>query len=211
MSANLPAVGARVQVVVDGDAHPCHVEAAAGARLSVNAPIGLAAARLPAPGATVHLRWTDRRGRHHVGARLAGRDAQTWELDVVGDVAVNQQRLYVRGGGGEPMRLRRLDPAGPALDGEVVDVAERGLRGRFAHVDLEAGDRVTVAVTLDGEPVTVLGTVLRVIELRELRGLEVVVTFEPSETQATLIRRYVLAAQLRARQLAAAEGRAGHR
>ncbi|GGJ99672.1 hypothetical protein GCM10010123_32040 [Pilimelia anulata] len=204
---NLPGTGSRVQVVVDGVLHPCRVERADAGRLTLTAPAAIAAADAPAAGVTLGLRWTDQRGRHDAPVHLATVRPEphgTWDVEVVGAVAVAQERAYVRGGGGEPLRLRRTDPPGQPVEAEVVDVGERGVRGRFRFVDVAPGDPVSVEFALDDGPVDVRGRVLRVIEQPALRSVDVVVVFEPSEAQATRIRRHVLAAQLRART-----GRAG--
>ncbi|HEX5741471.1 MAG TPA: hypothetical protein VFY17_07970 [Pilimelia sp.] len=202
---HLPSTGHRLEISMRDSAHACRVEAVDGTAVSVAAPPLQPDTGRPEPGALLDVRWTDPRGRHHVRVRLEAVHPEphgTWDLRVMEAVGVAQERAYVRGGGGEPMRLRPLDPPTGPIGAEVVDVAERGVRGRFRSVGVAPGDPTTVEFVLDGEVIHVLGRVLRVITQPELRAVDVVVVFEPTEQQARHIRRYVLAGQLRARRLA---------
>lgn len=202
---HLPVTGHRLEIGLHGASYACRVEAADGTALSVAAPALPLGAEQPEPGALLDVRWTDPRGRHHVSARLEAVHPEphgAWDLRVLQVVGVAQERAYVRGGGGEPMRLHPLNPPDDPVAAVVVDVAERGVRGRFRHVSVAPGDPTTVEFVLDGEVVHVLGRVLRVVAQPELRATDVVVVFEPTEEQARHIRRYVLAGQLRARRLA---------
>jgi hypothetical protein len=80
-----------------------------------------------------------------------------------------------------------------------VDVSERSVRGRFKGMEIKAGDPVEVRLVLDDDVVEVGGTVLRVIEQPELKVIDVVVVYDPDESQATVLRRYVMRQQLLAR------------
>jgi hypothetical protein len=81
----------------------------------------------------------------------------------------------------------------------VLDVSERSVRGRFDAIDVRAGDPAEVRFLLDDDVIEVTGTVLRVIEHDTPKAVEVVIVYEPDESQATVVRRYVLRQQMLAR------------
>lgn len=245
--ASLPGAGDQVEVSVSTDVtYTTWVDQADGDWLSVFCPHDVLIGDLPGEGTVVTIRWHSPRGRHHVEAAVLGvaMDGGTqWEVEVVSDIGVTQDRQYVRGAGGEPMQMWRRAveqepaPAVPAQrpgadaaeaagggdggsaepegvdddperaleprSGTVVDLSERGVRARFTDVALLPGDPVGVRVVLDGEAVELHGHVLRMIPGPSKGRTDVVAVYEPYEDVAAQIRRYVLQAQLRARQLAA--------
>jgi hypothetical protein len=194
--------------VVGGDAYPSRVEDRQGDRITIAAPPDLLVADVPEIGRSVTLRWpAGARGRYYVPAEVVDVHHDritTWDVKINGSLGIEQNRRYVRGGGGEPIRIQRtLTPEDPAVDGRVVDLSERSVRGRVGSCDVKAGDPVTTRVVLDDDVIEVSGTVLRVIDRPEDKAAGVVVVFDPDEHQATVIRRYVLRQQLLARARAA--------
>lgn len=228
--SSLPDAGEQVELSLGSDtSYTTWVDQADGDWLSVFTPHDVLIGDIPAVGTVVTLRWHSARGRHHVDAELLGTSTDgglQWEVEVISDVGITQDREYVRGAGGESVQLWRLpvdgqpvpdaaqvedpptEPEDPEralipADGIVVDLSERGVRARFREVALLPHDPVGVRLVLDGDPVEVDGHVLRVIDDQPDKRTDVVVVYEPYENVAAHIRRYVLQAQLRARQLAA--------
>lgn len=171
---------------------------------------------LPGPGSTVVVRWHSPRGRHHVDTvfiERRGDGGLQWILEVEGRLRLTQDRQYVRGAGGEQVTLKRVDPepeegAEPLREpaelttGFVVDLSERGVRARFEALDLVPEDVVTMTLALDETSTSITGTVLRVFPAARGVQPEVVVVFETDDATATMLRRYVLQSQMRARQFA---------
>ncbi|MEP7764661.1 PilZ domain-containing protein [Sanguibacter sp. 25GB23B1] len=219
--ATLPTAGEPIEVSTsDERSYTTWVDQCDGRYMRVFAPHDLLVVDLPGPGSVVVVRWHSPRGRHHVEAvflERRGDGGLQWILEVEGDLRITQDRQFVRGAGGEPITLVRLDPepvedpeddtpARPPAEvatGVVVDLSERGVRARFEVLDLEAEDLVTVDLTLDDTTLSIIGSVLRLFP--GARGVppEVVVVFDTEEATATRLRRYVLQSQLRARQAAA--------
>lgn len=204
MTGPRPDAGERVDVGTPGRAaYPTWVDDVSGGTVTVVAPPDIPVGELPALGGAVSLRWYNARGRHLAQATLASVSAQgdlLWVLDL-GDVEVHQDRLYVRGGGGEPVRL---SAAGTSVEAAVVDLGERSVRARFSGLVLTAGAPAGVQLMLEGERLELTGTVLRVVPDPVHPWAEVVVLFDPSEAQATVIRRHIFQSQLRARARARA-------
>ncbi len=189
--------------VLDGEAYPSRVEDRQGDRITIAAPPDLLVADVAEIGRSVTLRWpAGPRGRYYAPAEIVEvhrAHVTTWDVKINGPLGIEQNRRYVRGGGGEPIRIQRtLTPEDPVADGRVDDLSERSVRGRVGKCDVKAGDPVTTRIVLDDDVVEVSGTVLRVIDQPEQKAA-VVVVFEPDEHQATVIRRYVLRQQLLAR------------
>jgi hypothetical protein len=79
-----------------------------------------------------------------------------------------------------------------------VDVAEGSVRGRFGSLEpvgLAEGDRVGVRLVLDGEEVSLSGTVFKTSIDPVDRRAEIVVRYQPTEPVAQAIRRYVFRLQ----------------
>lgn len=223
--ATLPAAGDQIEVATsDERSYTTWVDLSDDRYMRVFAPHDLLVEDLPGRGSVVEVRWHSARGRHHVDAVFVeriGDGGLQWVLEVEGDLRIVQDRQFVRGAGGEALTLERLVPApspgapddaaategsrppAEVVAGVVVDLSERGVRARCARLDVETDDEVSVVVTIDTTPVAVAGTVLRVFPGERDIAPEVVVVFEPDEPTATLLRRYVLQAQLRARRTAA--------
>ncbi|HYN92670.1 MAG TPA: PilZ domain-containing protein [Pilimelia sp.] len=201
----LPVLHARIELaVLGGNTYASRVEDIDGRRLTVAAPLNLLVSEVPADGTELTLFWSGSRGRHWVPGRLVRIDrahVTTWLVELTGEVTVQQRRGYVRGGGGEPVRVRReLTPDDRPVEGHVVDVSERSVRARLPRLTVKAGDPVTVRLVLDEDVVEVTGSVLRVVEHAQPGGgVDVVAVYDPPESQASLIRRYVLRSQMLAR------------
>lgn len=211
----LPAAGEQIEVSTSEDrSYTTWVDLSEGRSMRVFAPHDLLVEDLPGRGSVVVVRWHSARGRHHVDTVFVERRGDgglQWVLEVEGDLRITQDRQFVRGAGGEPLTLERLDPEPDADDpasrapaevvsGVVVDLSERGVRARCEVLEVEPGDTVSMLMTLDATVVGVTGTVLRLFPGRHGDFPEVVVVFETDEATATMLRRYVLQAQLRARR-----------
>lgn len=216
--ATLPTAGEPIEVSTSEErSYTTWVDQCDGQYMRVFAPHDLLVVDLPGPGSTVVVRWHSPRGRHHVDAvflERRGDGGLQWILEVGGDLRITQDRQFVRGAGGEAITLARLDPEpedgtepvrppAEVVTGVVVDLSERGVRARFDGLEVEAEDVVAMELTLDGTDVSLTGTVLRLFPGERGVPPEVVVVFETEEATATMLRRYVLQCQLRARQAAA--------
>jgi hypothetical protein len=163
--------------------------------------LSLALDAVPAVGAAVTLRWpAGDRGRYAQQAVVVEIDENRIGLEPYGPALVEQHRNYVRGGGGEEVLMRR--PGEPDAIGWIRDISEQGVRAHFADVEVRDGDAITLRVLLDPDLVEVPATAAKVASLRQRlpqRGpmsVELVAVFDPDETQARTIRRYVLRQQL---------------
>jgi hypothetical protein len=163
--------------------------------------LSLAPADLPRAGAPVTLRWpAGLRGRFVRTGTVTEVDENRVAVEITGATGIEQQRNFVRGGGGEQVLLRR--PGHPDVPGWIRDISEQGARAHFADVDLRDGDDFVLQVLLERDVVEVEATAANVASLRQSiprRGpmsVEVVAVFTVDETQAQTIRRYVLRQQL---------------
>lgn len=204
-SGSVPEVNTLIELTIfGGESYPSRVDDREGDRLTVAAPLNLLVSDVPEIGRRMTVRWSaGRRGRYAAPAKIVKirhEQVATWDVEITGPPDIEQNRQYVRGGGGEPIRLRStLTPAEPPVDSRVVDISERSVRGRFKKVSFGPGDPVEVRVELENEVIEVEGTVLRLIAQPEPYVVDVIVLYEPEEAQATVIRRYVLRQQMLAR------------
>jgi hypothetical protein len=120
--------------------------------------------------------------------------------------ALEQNRNFVRGGGGEQVLLRR--PGSADALGWIRDLSEQGIRAHFAGAELAEGDELRLRIELDADTVEVTAVAAKVASLRQSvprRGplsVELIAVFTPDEAQAQVIRRYVLRQQMLARSTA---------
>ncbi|MEU8815076.1 PilZ domain-containing protein [Actinoplanes sp. NPDC048796] len=198
----LPADGSYVEMTSFGETMPeVRVVQSAGTVITLS----LAVADLPPAHSTVTLRWAAApRGRYALSAQVMAIDGNRVDLRFSGEPAIEQSRDYVRGGGGEPIVLL-LEGQEPA-QGQVHDLSEHSVRARFTDVTVRPGDEVTLRIQLDDEIVVIPAQATKVSSMRQqvpARGplqVELVAIFpEIGEHQATIVRRYILQAQLRAR------------
>jgi hypothetical protein len=200
-SYQLPDAQALVEMTIDG-------EPRSGVRVVRSTDdvvtLSLALDGVPDSGAAVTLRWpAGPRGRFALPGTVVQVDGNRVDIRAAGELQVEQQRNYVRGGGGEHVLLLQRD-RGDTL-GWVRDISEQGVRAHFADVELAEGDEVGMRVQLEHDIVEIRATVVKVGTLRQMiprRGpmsVEVVAVYTPDESQATKIRRYVFRQQLLAR------------
>jgi hypothetical protein len=166
--------------------------------------LSLAPVDVPALGATVTLRWAaGARGRFVRSGTVTESDENRIAVETTGETHVEQQRNFVRGGGGEEVLLRR--PGHPDVAGWIRDISEHGVRAHFADVELAGGDEIVLRILLDPDIVEVQAAVTKTGSLRQSiprRGpmsVEVVAVFDTDEHQAQAIRRYVLRQQMLSR------------
>ncbi|GAA2685487.1 hypothetical protein [Actinoplanes palleronii] len=206
MSSSLfPEDGARVELEAGGESHTgVRVVAASPAAVTVS----LARAQMPLIGSTVVLRWSAApRGRYLATATVSSAEENRAELHLIGEPQITQNRLYVRGGGGEPIVMIRSEH--PDVIGWVHDISERSVRAHFTDVEVRPGHDVQLQVQLGPDLVELAGTVTKASAMRQqvpVRGplsVEMVALYDPDETAAKIIRRYVMRYQLLMRTKAA--------
>ncbi|GAA2524605.1 PilZ domain-containing protein [Pilimelia columellifera] len=203
----VPRVGDRITIGFDGgETYQTRVDHVGGDVITVTTPLDVRVTDLPEVDTVVTVSWAGQRGRHKAASTVIGITTGppgSWRLRLTGTVQVQQQRQFVRGGGGEPLTIRRLGFGGGTFSGYIVDLSEGGVRGRFQHLELHSGEHVAVRFALEDTELDLPATVLRVADQPALRAIDVVAILNLDEAQATAIRRYILQAQLRARQAAA--------
>lgn len=167
--------------------------------------LSLALAAVPPEGATVTVRWpAGPRGRYAQTGAVVGVDENRVAIELTGDPVVEQQRHFVRGGGGEQVMLRR--PGQPDANGLIRDLSEQGIRAHFEDVDLHDDDKIELCIQLGPDVVEVGAVASKVASLRQSIpqhgpvSVEIVAVFTAGEKEAQVIRRYVLHQQLLARQ-----------
>ena len=163
--------------------------------------LSLALTDVPPGASAVTLRWpAGPRGRYALLGTVAAVDGNRVDVATTAAPEVEQQRHFVRGGGGEHVLLLR--PGHPDVLGWIRDISEQGVRAHFADVELAEGDAVRLRVQLDRDVVEVDAVAAKVAGLRQSvpqRGpmsVELVAVLTPDEGQAQAIRRYVLRQQL---------------
>jgi hypothetical protein len=195
----LPSAGTLVEITASGAAPLCGVRVVAAADAVIT--LSLAPSDVPAPGAAVTLRWpAGARGRYVLDGLVVTVGESRAEVRAAAAPSIEQQRNFVRGGGGEHVLLLR--PGHEDALGWIRDISEQGVRAHFADVDLHRGDRIRLRIQLDRDIVEVDAVAAKIESLRQQvpqRGpmsVEVVAVLSCDETQAQLIRRYVLRQQL---------------
>lgn len=205
-SSAVPAISTLVEMTGSGaPVRDVRIDAAQPGVLTLSLPRAAAAA-LPAPGEPVVLRWpAGPRGRYALAGRVVDGPDPAAATDpritvrTDGDPQIEQDRNFVRGGGGEQVRV---EVAGSAeVGGWIFDISERGLRAQFAEAAIRDGDPLLMHVHLGTDTVHVVGTALKVSHLPSgpdtgPMRVELVAVFAADEVQAQVIRRYVLHQQL---------------
>jgi hypothetical protein len=194
----LPDAGTLVEMTASGDpVRGVRVVHAEGGL----ATLSLALAAVPPVGADVTLRWpAGDRGRYAQEALVVGLDENRVDVQATGPGRIEQQRNFVRGGGGEQVLLLRAGE--PDTLGWIRDISEQSVRAHFADVPLSEGDEFRLRIELDSDVIEVDATAARVASLRQSvpqRGpmsVEVVALLAADETLAQTIRRYVMRQQL---------------
>jgi PilZ domain len=189
----------------DGLEYPSRVEGSTPGTIRLTAPFG-GSVEPPAEGDMFHLCWSvPGRGLYIAPIRLL--DVVTgaptcWRVAMTGPTQLHQRRRFVRGGGGESVRVS-LNETGQELTGQVVDISEASMRCWVAADTLPEGQTVTVKVGLDQDQLAIPATVIQVGQRGHGHGLDVVMTFDIDEEIAGQIRRHVLRHQILARRSAA--------
>ncbi len=198
----LPADGSYIEMTSYGETVPeVRVVRASGRVITLS----LAKSDLPPANSTVELRWAAApRGRYAVGANVVAIDGNRVEVQFSGEPAVVQSRLYVRGGGGETIVLVR-DGQDDAF-GRVHDLSEHAVRANFTDVAVHPGEEISLRIQVGDEVVEFPARATKVSSMRQQvprRGplsVELVAVFEAEDdTQARVVRRYIMRSQLAAR------------
>lgn len=208
--ADLPEVNSLLFIAVNEEGSwRSRVEDVDGQMLTVAAPLGKGDLEVPDDGAELEVFWTGTRARYVLPVRMMGQTRDRpprWHLLAVGRATRQTRRSYVRGGGGGPaeiVRTGRVEQArndvavssrsggsnGPQ-QGTVIDISEGGVRCRMDSADLIPGDQVRVRVRLGDAALDLNGSVLLVRE-QSPDGVDVVVVYQLSESDAQTVRRYV--------------------
>jgi hypothetical protein len=156
---------------------------------------------IPAEGTELTVRWpAGERGRYVQDGTVTGVDENRVAVELTGHVRIEQKRHYVRGGGGEQVLLR--SPGQPDTPGWIRDISEQAVRAHFADIDLNDGDEIVLRFQLDHDVIQVDAIAVKVASLQQSiprkgpMSVEVVALFTTDESQARIIRRYVLRQQM---------------
>jgi hypothetical protein len=203
MTSEFPESGTIVELTAAAEpVGGVRVVRAEGAVITLSLPL----AEVPDEGAAVTLRWpAGARGRYVLIVNVVAVDENRIDVEPVGEAQVEQNRNFVRGGGGEPILLRR--PGQDDAYGWIRDISEQGVRAHFAGLDVHDGEDVKLLVELGNDIVELKAVAAKVATLRQQvppgpLSVELVATFQVDETQARVIRRYVLHQQLLSRSRA---------
>ncbi|BCJ46089.1 hypothetical protein GCM10010168_50370 [Actinoplanes ianthinogenes] len=204
-TVGLPAVGTPMFLVLgEGMNFRSRLESIDVNHFTVAAPLETAGPCVIAPGQQFDVFWAPPGTRVVVPARLVavGDEAPfRWTLTPAGAAHHSNRREFVRGGGGAAVQLT-VD--GRGIEGALLDISEGGLRCWIDEpAALAAGERVRAAVALGTlGAIEVSGTILTVRDAPHGDpGRHVVVTFDPQESAARAIRRYVMDWEVHERRL----------
>jgi hypothetical protein len=178
------------------------IDEIAGRRMTLSPPADAAAT--VGPGDQVVLHWAaGERGRWVVAGQVAETIDTRLVVELTAEPRIEQLRRFVRGGGGEQIRVQRTG-SGDAEEtaGWIRDISERSVRAQFAAVTIRDGERLRLTIYLEGNTIEVYGTAARItVRPPEAPGpdatrVEVVATFDADELQAQAVRRYVYRQQV---------------
>ncbi|HET9516200.1 MAG TPA: hypothetical protein VFO77_00590 [Actinoplanes sp.] len=163
-------------------------------------------------GDRVGLRWAaGERGCYRATARVAEAAGSHLVVELTGAAQLEQHRRFVRGGGGEQVRIRpRGSVGGAETSGWIRDISERALRAAFPAVPFGDDDVLHITVELDDDVIEVWGVAARItVRPPERPGpantaVEVLAMIDPTDAQAQVIRRYLLRQQALTRARTAA-------
>jgi hypothetical protein len=199
----LPPAGSFIEMTSYGETVPeVRVVQAAGSRFTLS----MALAHVPPAQSPVELRWAaPPRGRMSQPGHVISVDGNRIEVRISGKPTVLQSRSYVRGGGGEAITMLRPDQD-PA-HGVVHDMSERAVRAHFTDIQLEDGEEMTLRIALGEDEVAFPATTFKVSSILQqvpVEGplsVEIVAVFaeDQDETQAKIVRRYIMRHQLLSR------------
>ncbi|MDR7279316.1 PilZ domain-containing protein [Catenuloplanes atrovinosus] len=203
VSFTSPGINERVEITVKrGGTYRSRVEDLDGSLISLAAPLDLLVTDVPDPGMELTVRWTaGERGRYAadaVIARIVHGHVSTWVVELTSRPVIEQNREYVRGGGGEPVELT-IGEDGESHRGEVIDVSERSVKAVFKRLAIAENTEVSLRLLLEDERMTLHGTVYRVVDQAATSEVQVVLMLDADERQAQAIRRHVMNLQRLAR------------
>ncbi|WP_067496212.1 hypothetical protein [Actinoplanes sp. TFC3] len=200
LAHHLPDAGSYVEMTASDElAARVRVVHAEGAGLTLSTPL----AAVPRVGASVTLRWSAApRGRYVLPCSVIEVEENRVEVRPAAEAQVEQQRHYVRGGGGEQIILRR--PGWTDAHGWIRDISEHSARAHFEGTNVVAGEGLQLWIQLGSEIVDLSATASRVAMLPQQvppgpMSVEIVAVFDSDEAQARVIRRYVMRQQLLSR------------
>jgi hypothetical protein len=199
----LPPDGSYIEMTSYGETLPdVRVVHASGTLITLS----LALAHVPPTQSEVELRWAaPPRGRYTQDGYVIAVDGNRIEVRFTGTPTVLQSRSFVRGGGGEAIAMVRegQDDA----HGLVHDMSERSVRAHFTDIALEPDEEILLRIALGGEEVEFAATALKVSSMHQQvpepgpLSVEMVAVFDDqNETQAKVIRRYIMRHQTLARK-----------
>jgi hypothetical protein len=196
----LPDAGSYVEMTAsDEQASRVRVVHAEGKGLTLSAPL----VAVPVVGAAVTLRWSAApRGRYALTCAVLEVAENRLQVEARGEPLVEQQRHFVRGGGGEQVIMHR---AGfPDANGWIRDISEHSMRAHFEDTNVRDGEDLQLRIELGSEIIDVGATASKVERLAQQvppgpMSVELVAIFDVTEAQARVIRRYVMRQQLLSR------------
>jgi hypothetical protein len=183
----------------DEQASRVRVVHAEGRGLTLSAPL----VAVPQPGEAVTLRWSAApRGRYALPCTVVGVDENRLQVEAHSEPVVEQQRNFVRGGGGEQVLMRR--EGFPNANGWIRDISEHSMRAHFEGTNVRDGEDLRLRIELGSEVIEVAAKSSKVAALSQQvppgpMSVELVAIFEADETQRRVIRRYVMRQQLLSR------------
>jgi hypothetical protein len=170
--------------------------------LTLSAPL----VAVPAVGATVTLRWSAApRGRYALPCSVLEVDENLLKVEARGEPLVEQQRNFVRGGGGERVTMYRTGL--PDVTGWIRDISENSVRAYFEDTKVRDGETMRLRIVLGSEVIEVAATASKIELLPQEEppgsvSVELVAIFTPDEARARMVRRYVMHQQLLSRSRA---------
>jgi hypothetical protein len=196
----LPPDGSFIEMTSYGETVPeVRVVQTSGSRFTLS----MALAHVPPAESPVELRWAaPPRGRMSQPGHVISVDGNRVEVRIAGKPTVLQSRSFVRGGGGEAITMMR--PGREPAHGAVHDMSERAVRAHFTDIELKDGEEMILRILLGDEEVAFPATsfkvssILQQVPVEGPLSVEVVALFadDQDETQAKIIRRYIMRHQL---------------
>jgi hypothetical protein len=200
---HLPDAGSYVEMTAsDGQASRVHVLNAEGRGLTLSAPL----VAVPPVGAPVTLRWSAApRGRYALTCSIVEVDENRLQVEALAAPLVEQQRHFVRGGGGEQVIMHRT--GFPEASGWIRDISEHSMRAHFEGTNVRDGESLRLQIALGTEMIEMAATSSKVAALPQQvppgpMSVELVAIFVADEAQARVVRRYILRQQLLSRSRA---------
>jgi hypothetical protein len=198
--SDLPPINSLVDLILlDGEIFPSRVEGIAGEVFTVAAPLD-ARANVPKVGSALEVEWVIDDRRQAVDMRLktvSGGRPPLWILEITSSVRTQSRRSYVRGGGGENADVSRGENK---VTGKVIDLSEGGVRLRVQEDLFDRDEHVDVLLKLDGDRLSLRGTVLFVRRHPQTASFDLIITYETPEAVGRTIRSYVLKREMEARR-----------